>query len=159
MDQGMYCKQCGYFLKALDANQCPECGRHFSADDPFSFRPAPFANEFLHKYRRWLPCVGCVTCPACDHRLSSFRERTTVRTKPTACPECGRLICYPKWAIRFVKATGIVWSIGFVPVIGLAIYLDSQMLFFPLMGVGVAFFIAMAWCMKLTEYRSVERMP
>lgn len=28
------CKQCGYALKGLTSNVCPECGRAFDPDDP-----------------------------------------------------------------------------------------------------------------------------
>ena len=35
------CKQCGYALKGLTSNVCPECGRQFDPDDPDTMRIAP----------------------------------------------------------------------------------------------------------------------
>jgi rRNA maturation protein Nop10 len=44
----MYCKQCGYDLRACLENRCSECGRKFDPADPKTFTMRP-----PHERRRW----------------------------------------------------------------------------------------------------------
>jgi hypothetical protein len=33
----IYCKHCGYSLRGIESNECPECGEAFDLDDPASY--------------------------------------------------------------------------------------------------------------------------
>jgi hypothetical protein len=40
----MYCRACGYNLRSLREERCPECGRAFRADDPKTYFERPYAT-------------------------------------------------------------------------------------------------------------------
>ena len=49
----MHCLSCGYNLKQLTENRCPECGRAFSPDQPRSYGQAN-----THRLLRWALIAG-----------------------------------------------------------------------------------------------------
>jgi hypothetical protein len=44
----MYCRQCGYNLRGLERESCPECGRDFRRDDPATYAKKPPAPAWVH---------------------------------------------------------------------------------------------------------------
>lgn len=40
-DNQLYCLHCGYDLRKLPTNRCPECGNRFDPDRPLTFFPSP----------------------------------------------------------------------------------------------------------------------
>lgn len=37
MRRRIYCKHCGYSLRGIESNECPECGQAFDLDNPNSY--------------------------------------------------------------------------------------------------------------------------
>jgi len=53
------CISCGYALRGLSNNRCPECGRAFDPSDPFSMRTQLWKQRVRLAY--WLPTALFVT--------------------------------------------------------------------------------------------------
>lgn len=45
-----YCRDCSYPLEQLTENKCPECGRKFQPDAPYTWDPTPAARR--HRCRQ-----------------------------------------------------------------------------------------------------------
>lgn len=119
----------------------------------------------LRKYRDWIPFVGFLSCPVCNHRYVTLRERCTnvptgCETKP--CPNCGTQLSYAKWAVYVLR----VWCLLIAGILlifplgaGVAM-LDEPVsawffsavfrgLFYTLLPMAGATSVAMAWGCKL----------
>ena len=83
------CMECGYNLRGLDCDRCPECGRMLNPALYILPEPSRSEEEELRRLRAFLaerdvPCPRCGTnlrglarreCPACGLELSEWRLR------------------------------------------------------------------------------------
>jgi len=111
----------------------------------------------MNRYRNWIPFAGFKSCPVCEHRYVSIRDRMNSVPSgfaPKPCPRCGAELSYPKWAVFVLR----LWCMFIAGIFGCFILAFLQFAFaatvfewlliamFPLAG---ATFVAMCWGLKL----------
>ena len=68
------------------------------------------------KYRQYIPFAGFLSCPSCNHRFVSIKERMNnlpVGEKLGICPKCNAKLAYPKLPQTILK----IWSIYIIVLI------------------------------------------
>ena len=89
------CKGCGYLLRDLGNNVCPECGRAFDPADAATYVANPTVDRWRRRLVRLSVAIAVVLialafCPR------GFRRGTLTVT----CPDCGHQTIVRRWEIR-----------------------------------------------------------
>lgn len=88
------CITCGYLLRDLPKNACPECGRAFDPADPMSYAPSRRSRSIRRWTKRAAIAIGAAVI------LFAVCPRGMQRGKLTlTCGGCGQVIAFERWQL------------------------------------------------------------
>ena len=104
------CLTCGYILRGLSTNTCPECGRSFDPNDPTTFDSLP---KLRRRKRRTGLAIALLLLLLCGYGLA---PRGILRANLTlTCSACGEDILVRRWQAKPpdwipLRYPGIHWT-------------------------------------------------
>lgn len=107
-----YCRKCGYALRALPSNVCPECGRSFDLTDPATFDTLD--GRARRRRRVVRRAFGLLLIASATYALAPRHILTGSAT--LTCPDCGDRWIAKRWELQApgwisLRYPGYSWTV------------------------------------------------
>ena len=91
-ERGAYCRKCGYCLRGVEAERCPECGRSFMPSDPTTYAQRRPRSRRRRRVIAWFAATVVMTAVGFG-AWNAYRQRTYLLVTER-CAYCGATHSY-----------------------------------------------------------------